>query len=195
MPIGSRRFCRWTLLAGMTMRPRATSSRISSGSRSSRSATKSHRVGDDALGGPIPSGSSAVAPQRSGIESRRSRDRGRAQTRAAVRTTLSFAGITRIRSQGSALRPRAPPWTPLAISTYRIVSPADETASRHDRRRKVRPGKRTVSTTPSGRVSNTTKSSFRANVSKRQDAVSAASRLLPLQPQRPAVETRMRSVP
>ena len=40
MPIGSSRLVRWTLLAGMTMRPRATSSRISSGSRSSRWATK-----------------------------------------------------------------------------------------------------------------------------------------------------------
>ena len=37
--IGSRRFSRWTLLAGMTMRPRATSSRTSPGSRSSRRAT------------------------------------------------------------------------------------------------------------------------------------------------------------
>src|SRR5262249_16462670 len=40
MHIGSSRFCRWTVLAGMTMRPRATSSRISSGARSSRAATK-----------------------------------------------------------------------------------------------------------------------------------------------------------
>ncbi len=40
MAIGSSRFVRCTLLAGMTMRPRATSSRISSASRSSRSATK-----------------------------------------------------------------------------------------------------------------------------------------------------------
>src|SRR5262249_30732118 len=40
MPIGSSRLVRWTLLAGITIRPRATSERISSGSRSSRCATK-----------------------------------------------------------------------------------------------------------------------------------------------------------
>ena len=41
MPIGSSRFCKWTLLAGMTRRPRATSRRISSGERFSRWATYS----------------------------------------------------------------------------------------------------------------------------------------------------------
>src|SRR5262249_7545125 len=40
MAIGSNRFCRWTVLAGITMRPRATSARINSGSSSSRRATK-----------------------------------------------------------------------------------------------------------------------------------------------------------
>src|SRR5262245_10316059 len=39
MHIGSSRFCRWTLFAGITMRPRATSEPINSGSRSSRLAT------------------------------------------------------------------------------------------------------------------------------------------------------------
>ena len=43
MAIGSSVLARWTLLAGMTMRPRATSARISSGSRFSRVATK--RIG------------------------------------------------------------------------------------------------------------------------------------------------------
>ena len=41
MPIGSSRFCRCTLLAGMTIRPRATSLRTNSGSRPSRLATNS----------------------------------------------------------------------------------------------------------------------------------------------------------
>ena len=40
MPIGSRRPVRWLTLAGMTMRPRATSSRTSSGGSSSLSATR-----------------------------------------------------------------------------------------------------------------------------------------------------------
>src|SRR5262245_11610940 len=41
MHIGSSFLVRWTLLAGMTIRPRATSERTSSGSRSSRRATNS----------------------------------------------------------------------------------------------------------------------------------------------------------
>src|SRR5205807_14014 len=40
MHMGSSRLVRWTLLAGMTMRPRATSARTSSTSRASRAATK-----------------------------------------------------------------------------------------------------------------------------------------------------------
>ena len=39
MPIGSRPSFRWTVLAGMIIRPRATSDRTSSGSRPSRRAT------------------------------------------------------------------------------------------------------------------------------------------------------------
>ena len=39
MAIGSSFLVRWTVFAGMTIRPRATSERISSGSRSSRTAT------------------------------------------------------------------------------------------------------------------------------------------------------------
>ena len=42
MPIGSSRPFRWTVLAGMTIRPAATSLRTSSGSSFSRSATKVH---------------------------------------------------------------------------------------------------------------------------------------------------------
>ena len=41
IPIGSSRFCKCTLLAGMTIRPRATSRRTNSGSRRSRVATNS----------------------------------------------------------------------------------------------------------------------------------------------------------
>src|SRR5262249_12116269 len=131
MPIGSSRLVRWTLFAGMTIRPRATSSRISSGARSSRRATNSIsgviwplRAASICVIGDAP-GEVAARRGAEGVSLPAGDDPGRCEGLLSARGTAGTPGVTggHCRRSG-AIRPRLLGLTVRPLDRFALVARA-----------------------------------------------------------------------
>src|SRR5262245_33067407 len=136
MHIGSRRLARWTLLAGMTIRPRATSSRMSSGARSSRWATYCMA----SVISPARAYSSCVeqgldmAVRASGFVGSDDGRRADAQADGSLPGRALSRTVRRVWCQHAGNRPRTPLATPERIVADAGVAGHDEGQGGHDGR-------------------------------------------------------------